>query len=161
MKKMSKDFERYCNLMYAAGGHMWTSLNNGTAMYLYEGEVYYEGRDCFKDSKYGYLYFITRNDDGQMVANKAGKNYKQIGHELSLNLAIYLLRRADEEVYNVVPVERGFRIFTQIGTYHYHDGNFYENREIIDRLCVAFEEDLKKYPLFVDNVEFQNIEHHG
>jgi hypothetical protein len=161
MRKMSKDFERYCNLMYAAGGHMWTSLNNGTAMYLYEGEVYYEGRDCFKDAKYGYLYFITRNDDGQMVANKAGKNYKQIGHELSLNLAIYLLRRADEEVYNVVPVERGFRIFTPIGTYHYHDGNFYENREIIDRLCVAFEEDLKKYPLFVDNVEFQNIEHHG
>lgn len=37
----------------------------------------------------------------------------------------------------------------------------YENREIIDRLCVAFAEDLKKYPLFVDKVEFQNIEPHG
>jgi len=158
---MGKHFEKYCNLLYASGGHMWTSLNNGTAMYLYEGEVYYEGRDCFKDAKYGYLYFITRDDEGKMLANKASKNYKKIGYELSLNLAIYLLKKADGEVYNIVPMERGFRIFTPIGTYHYHDGNFYENQEIIDRLCVAFGEDLKKYPLFVDQVEFQNIEHHG
>lgn len=114
-------------MLYASGGHMSTSLNNGTPIYLYEGEVYYGGRDCFKDSKYGYLYFIKRNEEGAMLATKASNNYKQIGYDLSLNLAIYLLREADGEVYNIIPLTRGFRIFTPLGSYVYIDGNFYEN----------------------------------
>lgn len=139
-------FDNYINLLYATGGHNWTSLNNGTAMYYYNDKVYYEGKDCFNDGTYGYLYFIV---DNKVV--KANKDYKKIGYVLSLNLAIYLLERADGKIYSVNldrEIYSKFVISTNKGVYEYYDtANFYQNQKLIEYLCKAFEKEMNEYKL--------------
>ncbi len=141
-------FERYINMLYATGGHQWTTLNNGTEMFYYNDKVYYEGRDCFKDSQYGYLYFVVDNK-----VKRGFKDYKKIGYSLSLNLAIYLLEKADGKIYSVV-LDRTlsgpspFIISTNKGVHYYHDtNNIYQNQELIEYLCESFKCEIEKYKL--------------
>ena len=139
--------DKYIHMLYATGGHAWTSLKNGTEMFYYEGKVYYEGRGCFKHPQTGRLYLLV--DDKLVIP---GKNIKQIGYTLSLNLAVYLLARADGKVYSIEYDTSESRYFfvivTNKGVYTYNDtNNFYDNYHLIEYLCEAFKDDMEKYKL--------------
>ena len=140
-------FDDYINMLYATGGHDWTHLNNGTEMYYYKDKVYYEGQSCFKHSENGRLYFVEGN---KIVL--ADKDYKKIGYTLSLNLAVYLLDRADGKVYSIMfdtsDNRNKFVIVTNKGVYDYYDtNNFHSNYSLILYLCKAFKNEMEKYKL--------------
>ena len=148
---MEDIFEKYLRLIYATGGHQSASLRNGVGVYLHKGDIYYEGNGCFKHRSFGYLYFIDEVDGKFTLTRATRENYIEVGYMFSLNLAIYLLEKADGNVRNVVFDSTGtrsfFRIYTDKGSYVYYDSNHFENREIIEYLYESFSLDIEKYPL--------------